>query len=70
MESTWVGGGGVGPDNQRRVLLPAGERLRQRVLREEVECSPCHLKICPIDHRCMTRLVPERVIAAAEELLA
>ena len=43
---------------------------RQRVLREEVECSPCQLKRCPIDHRCMTRLVPERAVRAAEELLA
>jgi heptosyltransferase-2 len=42
---------------------------RQRVLREEVECSPCGLKTCPIDHRCMTRLSPERVVRAAEELL-
>ncbi len=41
----------------------------QRVLREDVECSPCHLKVCPIDHRCMTRLAPERAIAAARELL-
>jgi heptosyltransferase-2 len=43
---------------------------RQRVLREEVACSPCHLKVCPIDQRCMTRLRPERVAAAAAELLA
>lgn len=43
---------------------------RQRVLREDVPCSPCHLKRCPIDHRCMTRLSPERVVAAAAELLA
>lgn len=43
---------------------------RQRVLREEVECSPCHLKVCPIDHRCMTRLAPERAVKAAAELLA
>ena len=42
---------------------------RQRVVREEVECSPCGLKRCPIDHRCMTRLAPERVVTAAEELL-
>jgi heptosyltransferase-2 len=41
---------------------------RQRVLREPVECSPCHLKTCPIDHRCMQRLEPARVIAAAAEL--
>jgi heptosyltransferase-2 len=43
---------------------------RQRVLREPVECSPCHLKACPIDHRCMQRLAPDRVLAAAAELLA
>ena len=43
---------------------------RQRVLREEVGCSPCHLKRCPTDHRCMTRLAPARVMAAAAELLA
>ncbi len=46
---------------------------RQRVLREEVDCSPhpspCHLKVCPIDHRCMRRLDPERVVRAVGELL-
>ena len=43
---------------------------KQRVLREELPCSPCHLKRCPIDHRCMTRLEPDRAVAAAAELLA
>jgi heptosyltransferase-2 len=43
---------------------------KQRVLREDFPCSPCHLKRCPIDHRCMTRLHPERAVAAAAELLA
>ena len=43
---------------------------RQRVLREPVACSPCHLKVCPIDHRCMTRLAPERAVEAAASLLA
>jgi lipopolysaccharide heptosyltransferase II len=42
----------------------------QRVLREDLPCSPCGLKVCPIDHRCMTRLAPERVVEAAAELLA
>ncbi len=42
---------------------------RQRVLREQVDCAPCQLKVCPIDHRCMTRLAPERAVAAAKELL-
>lgn len=43
---------------------------RQRVLREDVDCAPCHKKDCPIDHRCMTRLDPQRVVAAGRELLA
>jgi len=44
---------------------------RQRVLREPVECSPCHLKVCPVPgHPCMTKLAPERAVAAARELLA
>jgi heptosyltransferase-2 len=38
-----------------------------RVVREPVECSPCLLRECPIDHRCMTRVSAERV---AEEALA
>jgi heptosyltransferase-2 len=42
---------------------------RQRVLREPVECSPCHRKVCPIDHRCMVRLAPSRVVDAAVELI-
>lgn len=31
------------------------------VLREPVDCAPCMLRDCPIDHRCMTRITPERV---------
>lgn len=41
----------------------------QRVLREPFDCAPCGLKICPIDHRCMTQLLPARIVQAAEELL-
>jgi hypothetical protein len=41
-----------------RPIRPHAHLLeRQRVLREPVECSPCHLKVCPIDHRC-ERLAP------------
>ena len=27
-----------------------------RLVREPVECAPCKLRECPIDHRCMTRV--------------
>ena len=40
-----------------------------RVVREPVECSPCLLRECPIDHRCMTRVPSARVAEAALELL-
>jgi heptosyltransferase-2 len=40
-----------------------------RVVREHAECSPCLLRECPIDHRCMTRVTADSVSAAAHELL-
>ena len=40
-----------------------------RVVREHAECSPCLLRECPIDHRCMTRVTTERVAAVATQLL-
>jgi heptosyltransferase-2 len=57
----------IGPTDPRHT---AHQLERQRVLREVVPCSPCGLKTCPIDQRCMTRIGPERVVAAAAELLA
>ena len=42
---------------------------KTRLLREELECSPCHLKTCPIDHQCMKNISPEKVIKACEELI-
>jgi heptosyltransferase-2 len=57
----------IGPTDPRHT---AHQLERQRVLREDVPCSPCGLKRCPIDQRCMTRIGPERVAAAAAELLA
>ena len=40
------------------------------VVREHAECSPCLLRECPIDHRCMTRVAVARVTAAASLLLS
>jgi heptosyltransferase-2 len=39
------------------------------VIREPVECSPCMLRDCPIDHRCMTRISPQRVFEQAVAFL-
>ena len=46
---------------------PAGSR--NAVIRHPVECSPCHLRECPIDHRCMTRVSAQYVAGSALELL-
>jgi heptosyltransferase-2 len=35
------------------------------VLKTDVECSPCMLRECPIDHRCMNRVSVEQVHDAA-----
>ena len=40
-----------------------------RVVRQPVECSPCLLRECPIDHRCMTRVSTDRVVKEAISLL-
>lgn len=42
---------------------------RQRVVRVDVPCGPCHLKTCPLDHRCMNDVPTEAVVRAAAELL-
>jgi len=39
------------------------------VVRHDVECSPCMLRDCPIDHRCMTRVEVDDVYRAAKDLL-
>lgn len=40
------------------------------VVRHPVDCSPCMLRDCPIDHRCMTRVTVADVAREAQHLLA
>ncbi len=42
---------------------------RAQLMRKDVSCSPCMLRDCPIDHRCMTWITPNEVFAAASRLL-
>ena len=42
---------------------------RAAVVRHDVECSPCMLRECPIDHRCMTGVGVDDVCKAALRLL-
>lgn len=46
---------------------PVGAKAR--IVREAVECSPCKLRECPIDHRCMTKIEAKRVVDVALDLL-
>ena len=39
------------------------------VLRQELDCSPCHLKECPLEHDCMREISPVAVLQAAEQLV-
>jgi heptosyltransferase-2 len=55
-----------GPTDWRETF-PFSERAL--LVREDVECAPCKLRECPIDHRCMTRVTVERVAAEAARLL-
>lgn len=52
-----------GPTDEQ-VTRPVGAVGRADVLTADVFCRPCHLRDCPIDHRCMTRITVDRVHAA------
>lgn len=40
------------------------------ILRKRVECSPCFLRECPIDFRCMKAIEPREVVTALRKVLA
>ena len=40
------------------------------VIRHHVECSPCFLRECPIDFRCMNRISVSEVVDAVERVLS
>lgn len=46
---------------------PIGEI--HRVIRHKVDCSPCFLRECPIDYRCMLKIEPDTVTDEMEVLL-
>ena len=41
-----------------------------RVIRHHVACSPCFLRVCPLDLRCMKAIEPSEVVAAIETILS
>jgi len=56
----------MGPTDPR---YTAASLQRTVVIRRELDCSPCHRKVCPTDHRCMTEITPPMVYEQVEKLL-
>ena len=57
----------MGPTDPR---YTASNLEQSVVVRKELACSPCHLKVCPTQHECMREIRPAEVFAAAEALLS
>ena len=58
----------MGPNDPRYTEYCMDETI---VVRKEIECSPCQLKVCPLGHRrCMTEITVEEVLVAAEQVIA
>lgn len=55
-----------GPTDERRTR-PVGDA--HVVITHQVWCRPCMMRECPIDHRCMRRIAPDRVTGALRRLL-
>ena len=56
------------------IFGPTDERTTQpigaEIIRRNVECSPCMLRDCPIDHRCMTGISADEVFEKSRIILA
>jgi len=55
-----------GPTDWRRTSPWSG---RAKVVRVEVDCSPCRLRVCDRGHECMLGVTPGMVLDAARQLL-
>ena len=56
----------MGPTDPRYTNYGMG---KTRLLRKDLDCSPCHRKVCPTDHSCMKDISADRVLQACEEFL-
>lgn len=58
-----------GPTRDRETAPLTRHGGRAEVLINQVWCRPCMLRECPIDHRCMKGLRPERVFESVRALM-
>lgn len=56
----------MGPNDPR---YTASKYEIGKVIRVDIDCSPCQLKTCPTDRRCMTMITPEDVVQACRNFL-
>jgi heptosyltransferase-2 len=58
-----------GATNEHETSPLTRGRRPLRLLVHPVDCRPCMLRECPIDHRCMSRLQPSEVHSAVQQLV-
>ena len=58
-----------GPTRERETAPLARRGRRVEVLINHVWCRPCMLRECPLDHRCLQGLPPERVFGTVVDLM-
>jgi heptosyltransferase-2 len=57
----------IGPTDRRYTDYALDETI---VIRKDIECAPCHRKVCPLGHHnCMRWIEVDEVVAACERLL-
>ncbi len=55
-----------GPTDPRWTTIDCEREIELQI---DVDCGPCQLKVCPLDHRCMTQMTTDMVCDAAVRLL-
>jgi len=58
-----------GPTRERETAPLSRRGGRVEILINHVWCRPCMLRECPLDHRCMKGLSPERVLEAVTDVM-
>jgi len=58
-----------GPTRERETAPLGQPGRRVEVLVNHVWCRPCMLRECPLDHRCMKGLSPEKVLGTVTDLM-
>jgi lipopolysaccharide heptosyltransferase II len=58
-----------GPTNEQATAPLGRDGVFTEVITHDVWCRPCMLRECPIDHRCMAGITPDRVFTSLIQVL-